>query len=619
MAPRLATFLIVCLLTIPMFFPGGSKRKTLWSRLPIVTPALVVSESEAGGLPPLSNVFFVRSADPEFLRTVATLVQSDGSFSATMTGSDWFAGWADLPGRPSIPYAEETGRRGLFAEGDREGAGQALIAAATFAPATLKATAGDFGFVVIDGPRTIVVRSCGGLVPWLILHTESLTVVSTRNVWFARLLPVAPPLDLLVHVTLTDGVTMPDRRTPWKGVTSLRSGFATTLSPLGRRDDVEYWNPVWATPTRSVGKKGIDEAARQLRDLLVTSLQNDLDPAGRNLMGISGGVDSSCLASLAVKAAGRRLKSFTMTDLVPTGRSLENQKFVDQILDHVDPDLRCFFAGSPESFVELAATGPRLGIPIAHPALINLPNIASTTPIVTFSGGELADDLFAGPHALWHDWLAGLHPRGLIGAARSPHNPVTAQGLVRLWTQSRLSRLAGRKDRSFSFSPLPKAFHADIREEHCEWVERTTQQFRRHRAPYAYLQASRELDGWIMQNWEACSELGIRRVVPFVTRTVFDLACSLAPGDHALPAKRLLRMGLSADVPAENLWRSDKGGITQTEVVDFEIEIPPHVVQALDSAEVSLRDITQGRTRVGSDLAYSIQILGASLVAPSRL
>ena len=48
-------------------------------------------------------------------------------------------------------------------------------------------------------------------------------------------------------------------------------------------------------------------------------------------------------------------------------------------------------------------------------------------------------------------------------------------------------------------------------------------------------------DGWVAQNWEVCSELGIRRSLPFYTRAMIELAYSCYLLEHAMPPKNPMK------------------------------------------------------------------------------
>jgi hypothetical protein len=60
--------------------------------------------------------------------------------------------------------------------------------------------------------------------------------------------------------------------------------------------------------------------------------------------------------------------------------------------------------------------------------------------------------------------------------------------------------------------------------------------------------------------WEACSPLGIRRLMPYFNREILELVSATHPHERLHDGvKTLLRRALRQHVPARNLYRSDKG------------------------------------------------------------
>ena len=64
------------------------------------------------------------------------------------------------------------------------------------------------------------------------------------------------------------------------------------------------------------------------------------------------------------------------------------------------------------------------------------------------------------------------------------------------------------------------------------------------------------MDYWLLQNWEVCSALGVRRVTPFWQRGVVELAFSASPTALLGPrTKQPLRRTFADVVPPELLLR----------------------------------------------------------------
>jgi asparagine synthetase B (glutamine-hydrolysing) len=336
---------------------------------------------------------------------------------------------------------------------------------------------------------------------------------------------------------------------------------------------------------------------------LIAVLDRDLATDGTNLIGLSGGVDSSVVASLAVGPCQRRLAAFTLT----SGEGDPNAPFVDSIAAHVEPLWHRRFSYRDEDFVRMRRRSPRLRLPIAHPALIELPGLLERGPITVYTGGEVADDLFAGPYLAWGDGLTSLTPTRWLRALADPSLDLPRRLVARRWLgHQRRGRV---KIQSTVSTRLSDIVVEDLRDEYREWALRFRAQVAADPSPYWQLNAIREMDGWIFQNWEVCSEFGVRRSVPFHTRELLELAYSVHPSDQAPPTKRLLRLAGAGHTPPMNLWRHDKGAGNEP--------APVRLTEALPSAAAQV--VKPERCAPGSLVSYSeanlIEKLSASLTS----
>jgi hypothetical protein len=303
-----------------------------------------------------------------------------------------------------------------------------------------------------------------------------------------------------------------------------------------------------------------------------------------------------------------------------------NQRFLDSIHAKVRPTRSWTFPLADDDWIPLAQRAPRVGMCVPHPALALLPSIVSEVPVSVYCGGELADDLFAGPFLMWMDWFEALGPARLVRSLARPGAGVSRKQLARRRAGVALRRLRGTPSKRMFLDPLPSHFRADIRAEHQDWIDRCTDRFRSDVRPYAHLSMMRELDGWLLQNWEVCSSLGIRRSVPFATRAVMELACSVHPSDHALPPKRLIREAFNRDVPANNLLRVDKGadvgsGTTARSAVSVCADVRDLLAEWVEvvHAAVSEREKTTARASVvlPAGDARRVAVLDVAFADPS--
>ena len=138
-------------------------------------------------------------------------------------------------------------------------------------------------------------------------------------------------------------------------------------------------------------------------------------------------------------------------------------------------------------------------------------------------------------------------------------------------------------------------------------------------APYRYLEMSRQADGWVAQNWEVCSELGVRRSLPFYCRDVIELAFSCSPLELAMPPKNLLRHGFRSDVPPLNLERTDKGSWTEAETVSWGSQIPDRLAGIVRSDWMQTPPLRVSLEAANMLTCLSISTEPVSSFPPARL
>jgi asparagine synthetase B (glutamine-hydrolysing) len=563
---------------------------------------------------PLSNVMVVLSADPKLIETVTQKMHASRDVEHVTRGVNFVVGRTDLPGRPSPPFVTSSGSV-WFAEGHPEEPGKAKTCfdAAVDPSARISSLPGDAGFVAIHNDSVTVVRSRCGRVPWYTWRSpsgqQSTVVVSTRNVWIPKLLPLAFEPDPIAHVGAGGDGVFPDRRGYWKGTHVVRAGHRST-GTLGQ-DFVEncYWDPTQSTPERPVGPTRVGEAAHELRELLGTVLAADLDPAGNNLIGLSGGVDSSCLASLATHQLGIPLAALTLSLHGGSPAAVKEAHYVKSIRDHVQPTRLWDICFSELEGVERCRDVTPLGIPIPHPTLQSLPAINREHQYTVVTGGELADDFFAGPQHIMFDWADAAGPRSVLRAMASPVRSIGRRDLIHIGARN-IRRAINRRMGNVSYLSEPSSiFSTKLRAEYLTWRDRVQRETFVYDRPYGGVRiALFEMDVWLAQNWEVCSELGIRRSVPFMDRRVVELACSLHPTDHAMPAKRLLRDGFAGLVPDLNLHRTGKGGSFEgtNEPAAATVTVRSDLAEWLDPAVVIQNEKNQAQLPL--DLAWYFEV-----------
>ena len=269
-------------------------------------------------LRPMANLFVLADPDPGFLDAIERTLREGGEFAHTWRPAPgWLAAQAPLP--EGKDDGEELRSRGLaFVEGrDRLERGtdpawpEQAAELADRAPDRLAELPGDFCFLRFRPNGTaLAVRSCGGLAP-LYLHRRQgggLALATLLN-YIPRFLPDRFRPDPLINAAWHDSLTFIDGRTFVVGISILPRATYTELAPGRAPRTVRYWDP---RPAEGEEPQPSAEHPRELRRILIETLERDLDPAGRNLVSLSGGVDSSSIAALAAGTLGLGLSSWSL-------------------------------------------------------------------------------------------------------------------------------------------------------------------------------------------------------------------------------------------------------------------------------------------------------------------
>lgn len=528
--------------------------------------------------PPLANLLAVHDPDPAGLDEIRRDLQQGGEFACVWPPAPgWIAAAAPLPGgapdddlvrRQQFAFAEG---RDLLVENSGQDPADALRRVAELAdlhPDRLASLPGDFGFIRFrERGAATVVRSCGRLVPFYLWREGERCAIATRLGDLVRYLPVEFRLDPLVNaIWAASWGLFPEGRTFLAGVTLLERGHFARLDGQMRRQP--YWQPRpqrLAHPTPAQAR----EHAERLRALLIAKLARDLDPAGGNLLTLSGGVDSSSLGALAAGVVGREVWSWS---LLP---SQERPDLVQHEMAFIEPLARRYgftrrwAVHLHERLVlELWREASPIVFHILHPALCRLPAVAREAPVRVLFGGEFADEVCGSVFTV-PDWARHTSPARLLLDApillRRPRATLGRWAKYYYWTSLRgqewlvFPRDLLELDR-VGQKPL-EAFDPAVRAEYLAWWDGKRVELRQDRDPWRYLALnSATMDPFVPMNWEVCSALGVRRSFPFFNREVFELAFECHPAELYGPdTKKLLRAALHNDVPTQNLYREDKG------------------------------------------------------------
>jgi asparagine synthetase B (glutamine-hydrolysing) len=533
---------------------------------------------------PLINYLVVHSPDPGFRAELAQRWSGHPDFGSVDEGpGPWIRAQATLPF--SSLARHDTAQPywlGLAEGGENVDHPENFARDLEQNPESMARHAGDIGAILITASRVTVMRSPCGLVPWYIHRGDNnLIVLSTRFVWFQRHLPCRFSIDAFAHALATDGISCIDRRTPLCNVEALPVGHIVQINTSSTGTEAEtlirYWRPEDLTPSHRQPDDGAERGAR-LRQILINRLSADLNPNGFNLLGLSGGVDSSCLGALAVGPARRTVDAFTFLPGEDHPAFEEVNRFVRSISDVVRPGRHWRFPMTEQSSLASPQQAPSVGMPVPHPALSHLPAMVAEGGVVVYTGGEAADDLFAGPFVLGKDWIENVSLVQLARSLRRPWYGVARRFVAKQWLDARLGR---RRLPIPACSKLSAVFRSEIGDEYQSWVNDLEARLKESNHPYRHLLLFFDFDGWLKQNWEVCSELGVRRSLPFWCRETIELALSTDPRIQALPPKRIIRLGMRGDVPRLNLDRPDKGAWSEKNFVKWDGGVLPECLESV--------------------------------------
>jgi asparagine synthetase B (glutamine-hydrolysing) len=511
-------------------------------------------------LRPMANLFAVADPDPEFLDRMEDRLDASAEFDAVWRPAPgWLAAQAPLPDSPHDGDAIRS-RGFAFVEGrDRLERGRDLAwldrvaELADRSPDRLAELPGDFGFVRFRSDGTaLAVRSCGGLVPLYLSRREGggLAVGTLLN-YLPRFVPARFHPDPLVNASWVQSVTFIDGRTFVQGVSIVPRASHTELVSGHAPQTGLYWDP---RPDEGEEPEPSPEHPRELREILIETLSRDLDPQGRNLLSLSGGVDSSSLGALAAGTIGRSLSSWSLIPPAEPERSRE-LSYIDPLVSRfgIEPARKLDF--TEEQHRRWIAEAPGLPFQMVNTALCDLPRVSAEQEVRVLMCGIFADEV-CGTHQRMVDWLNHTSLRSLVGGAPLPFG---RRDYV-LWARRRARAALGRPPRRSHHAPkLPAWARSETEAEYQDWLQARGAAWVRDRRPLAGLADLVAADGWVAMNWEGTAPLGVRRSLPFFNREMLELAFRCHPSELLGPGtKRILREALHEDVPAGHLLREDK-------------------------------------------------------------
>lgn len=416
---------------------------------------------------------------------------------------------------------------------------------------------GDFTFLSFDEDDTVcAVRAAAATAPLYLWKRGERLAVASRLGDLARFLPDEPELDPWIMAVFASGFPwFVDGRTLLRGVRAIDPGHLARGTPRRGWQVERWWNASLRMPQRP-SEADRHEHARHLRAALVHNIDTAISNEGSSLVTFSGGVDSSCIVSIAGGELQRAFSTLSfVADAEPT-RS-DTRRYIDPLLQLYSARVRRHweYVDSPANRLAWLRGAPSELFVVAHPALCVLPSIAKEVSVSSLCGGEFCDDLFGSTLTL-NDWGRGTSlVETLVGSGRRVCGERAAVRWAKLFLRERLRRPVlpfAAELPSFIRSSLRSEYAARIRSEQAAVA-------RDARGRIHIAKRLESVQPAIAMNWEVTSSLGIRRYYPFYTRELVELALGCHPSEGIGPGtKQLVRSALRGLVPDSHLGRTGK-------------------------------------------------------------
>jgi asparagine synthase (glutamine-hydrolysing) len=201
-------------------------------------------------------------------------------------------------------------------------------------------------------------------------------------------------LNALRHYVSFDYVPAP--MSIYKGISKLPSAHVLTVEN-GEVKTRRYWSLTWQKPDRQGGLNGNSPRSKalELRELLSDAVRMRLVSDVPLGILLSGGIDSSTIAALAVKHSTEQVKTFSIGF---TEQSFNESQYARQVANHLGTDHYEEYLSAEKTGDLISEIGTWLDEPMSDPSLIPTFLLAKFVRrhVTVALGGDGGDELFAG-------------------------------------------------------------------------------------------------------------------------------------------------------------------------------------------------------------------------------
>lgn len=551
-------------------------------------------------LPRLANLIALQSANARQRQQFADRLRITPGCRVFEPAPHWVVGVLDLPWSAASDGRDEAS--GCFLV-----EGQHLLPAVDAAradqrrhlhntpsrPAMFSETPDDISFLSVqpDGEATLL-RSLGGRIPaywWpdgegLYLSTSS-TLLMTLAEHDGRPDPLITGIYLSGHSTHSS-----DHRAHLAGAFCLNKAELLQISPSGHWQVKRHWQPLEIDALRWPTRQQTQDHAEQFRTLLTATLAEGLTSTGRNLLALSGGIDSSLLLAISV---GQLQRPITSASIIPTRSDPTWQRETTRhawLRSHYPSQSHLDIIDDDIAQLEISRTLKPAAIPLLNPTMSSLTLLDSHDQPCVSMGGEQADEVAGSRFFTLAEWV--IHtPRWRAASLGQADIPERLKRLEWMLQGHSLKQRVVR-DSLPLVGQLPSWLHRDI---HAEWAgQRDT--LAQHMQSViadtanAFTWLSHTETDWQAMQWEWCSAQGVHRINPFATSRLMALSLMTHPIERlGREDKRLIRRGFSGCFPDALLARQDKGVFGNDEAAPVHAS-PNEVAQRLEPLFAALID-----------------------------
>ncbi|MDT7602088.1 MAG: hypothetical protein QOF61_85, partial [Acidobacteriota bacterium] len=223
------------------------------------------------------------------------------------------------------------------------------------------------------------------------------------GVFGGKLLFASEPKVLLAHPAVTTSINLdalrqylafdyiPAPLSIYRGIQKLPAAHALTLED-GRVEVSRYWQLSYRKPARTPSE---DEAAETLRELLADSVRMRLVSDVPLGVLLSGGVDSSAVAALAVRASAETVKTFSISF---AEKSFDESAYARGVADYLGTDHHEERLSANLAADLVGEIGSWMDEPLSDPSVVSTYLLCRFTRqhVTVALGGDGGDEIFAG-------------------------------------------------------------------------------------------------------------------------------------------------------------------------------------------------------------------------------